>query len=73
MSIPEAREILQQAHWNALIRVRNYVTEPGTTNNAHPALANARKAEVDAAQDLMQLTELENSLRKLVAVKADVK
>lgn len=73
MSIPEAREILQQAHWDALILVRNLVTEPNTTNNHHPALAAARKAEVDAAQNLMELTELENSLRKLVAAKADVK
>ena len=73
MSISEARVILEQAHWDALVLVRNLVTEPHTTNNHYPALTAARKAEVDAAENLMQLTELENSLRKLVAAKTDVK
>ena len=73
MTISEARFILEQAHWDALIHLRNLVTEPHTTNNHYPALTGARKAEVDAAQNLMQLTELENSLRKLVATKEDVK
>ena len=73
MNTSEARVILAQAHWDALIVVRNLVVEPNTTNNHHPALVAARKAEVDAAQDLMELTELENSVRKLMAAKESAK
>ena len=69
MSIHEARELLEQAHWDAIIRVRNYVTEKGVTNNAHRDLNSAREAEVEAAQALMDLTQLENDLMKMVKKK----
>lgn len=59
-----ARERLQSKHRDACLEIHRLITEtPEITNRDFPKLREARKAEVDTADDLMRLNDVVFALK----------